>query len=236
MYQQLQEKCIRTSSTTEENVLGVVVLPPWLKIMQMYNGKFHPEELLREMKDLCFEERLSVAGAQGSSKHVEETLDQVNRLRWSTGFLMILLHRTKTQIDKTMIENMQRIRSEKYYSESSEASSLTHAASDYISGDRWMTMCFELAYTSRECQAFQQGTLWSERFQKMGTKWGEKVATNNHWIFFLDRDRQGEENWGRVAAMMGGGRRKTTTKKKTKKGGRNDKCSGCGRKNKSCKC
>jgi hypothetical protein len=74
----------------------------------------------------------------------------------------------------------------------------------------------------------------------MGGKWSsEKSKLNQHWIFFLDRDREGEKNWGKVAAraaMLRGGGRKITTKTKKKVGGKNDKCSGCGRKNKSCKC
>ena len=196
--------------------------------MLVLNG-FHPEidinQVVTQMEELC---RLAPEDDFEATTIHEITKSSKQRLVWATGYLFLMCHRTKTQI-RSYAANPKataaREGSEKVYNGTHQATLLTHRASKYINGNRWITMAFELAYTSRDAQAWDAADLWSGRMQKMGQKYKSK---SKHWTFFLDRDLQGQE----VSIIT---KRSLGIINKVKKQKPNNKCDcGSGKKYKKC--
>ena len=219
--EQARKKCARNN----------VSCPSWLMVVEAHAGRITSGVML-EMERLC-----DLDDTQRAGTYVEPTtLGEVNKLRWATGFYMLIVHRNKTQFrDKTELLKLTKssTKTKEYYGDCSQGCMLTHRASGYISGDRWITMAFELAYTSRDSQAFEAGRRWSQKMQAMGEKFVS--ADNEHWQFFLDRDRVGQSNWDDAEKMLKGGRGRDVKKKGSKKQKQNSLCAcGSGRKFKRC--
>ena len=99
-------------------------------------------------------------------------------------------------------------------------------------------MAFEIAYTSRNNQAWNIGTEWSERLHKMVEKW---VPPNSldFWHSILKRDEKGQANTRNTQnMMMSAFADRTNRPKKTKRATRqkaNALCAcGSGKKFKKC--
>jgi hypothetical protein len=208
-----------------QRVARNIVPPAWILVLNGFYNGIDINQVVTRMEELC---RLAPEDDFEATTIHEITKSSKQRLVWATGYLFLMCHRTKTQI-RSYAANPKataaREGSEKVYNDTHQASLLTHRASKYINGNRWITMAFELAYTSRDAQAWDAADLWSGRMQKMGKQYKSK---SKHWTFFLDRDLQGQK----VSTMA---KRSLGIIKKVKKQKPNNKCDcGSGKKYKKC--
>ena len=208
-YLKVQKSCQKTGTT----------MAKWLHVVNIFRVGDGNAVLEKLELDWMLVEKL---GGQSNATMtpmtpIPQSLDDVNRLKFAIGFIYIRSGRLGTQM-KGCAKEMLTQSAETNMGHWSHGSTMTQKAAGYISGHHWMTMTFEIAYTSRDARNLSAGTMWSEKLHKMSKKWHTKKKKNAHWKSLLKRDLRGEKVWKDTAKKCPGMFDNGGKKKKKKKG------------------